>query len=112
MIQKVGIHNFKEFLGQKRYAVLLFYATWNAPSNILRMRLEAVAPIYRDQVVCGVANVEEIDESVGGFVLNRFPTLAFYRDQQLVALLHQGHCTVSDQIEQLLSGEEIREGAG
>lgn len=98
---------YREFIGQKRFAVIYFDASWNYTGQPLRSRVQTA-----DTRFSGIANFGEVDadnahEIAVDVHLTNVPAMAYYTDGTLVAAHVGASQDVIAQTEALIAGKTV-----
>jgi thioredoxin 1 len=88
-VQEVTGESYEHFVGSKQFAVLHFWASWNRVDEMMQTRMEVLSQSLPENIDIGRMGIDdagsvEICRRLG---LASIPTVALYRDGQLIDLV-------------------------
>jgi thioredoxin 1 len=107
-IHRVSEDEYESFLREKEYAVVLFDAPWDVgPGALIRPRFEKAAKAFHGRVNFGEVNCDELVRVARSIRLANVPTVAYYKDGQLLAALVSAQQDVTARTRAMLDGKRI-----
>src|SRR5262249_4032471 len=99
---------FQSFVAAKQAAAICFDAAWDATAHpLIRQRMLKAENEFRDIANFGRVDVQRDMELAEAMHLLNVPTVGYYRDGQVVALLIGGRQNVCRRLERVMRGEVI-----
>jgi len=107
-ILRVTAESYSRFLIAKPYAVILFDAAWDVgPGAEIRRSFESAAAAIAEHANFGEVNVDDELCLARQIPIINVPTVAYYRDGQLIKALIGANQDVAGRLSALIDGCEI-----
>ena len=105
MTQKVSAAEFSQFVSAKKFAVIHFDAPWDGVGEPLRPRMFQAEGLFSNLVNFGEFNADHWDSIIEHVSFQCVPTIAFFRDGQLVVTYTGATQDIVAETKALISGE-------
>jgi hypothetical protein len=113
MIHKLTKDNYEDFLRQRRATAVHFDAAWDVAGRIIaRQRMTDAAGVLGEQANFGEVDCDLDPDLARSLRVITVPSVAYYLDGNLVAVLPGARQNIRQRLERLLQGEEIGRNDG
>jgi thioredoxin 1 len=108
VIANITTDTYQSFINDKPYAIILFDAPWDVgPGAMIRPSFEATAVKFADRINFGEINVDESQEIARQVHILNVPTVAYYKNGQLIKALIGAYQDIEGRLSALMDGGEI-----
>ena len=110
--REVSEDEYESFLRENEYVVVLFHAPWDGGGTLIRPRFEKAAEALGGRVHFGEVNVDEATFAAKSIPILNVPTVAYFKDGQLIAALVGATQDVAARTQAVLDGKRIGRNDG
>lgn len=112
-ICRLSDERYEPFLREREYAVILFDASWDVgPGSAIQCRFERAARAFAGRVNFGEVDCDEQARVATSIPVVNVPTVAYYKDGQLIAALVSAMQDVTARTQAMLDGKRIGRNDG
>ena len=96
-----------EFLAQRPFAVVHVDAQWDGYRLLLEKKIGAIEPQFQNEVSFGYVDCDQEQEYAREIGIVNVPSMAYYRDGELTALVVGVQQDLAENIRRVMQGEVL-----